>query len=90
MKTRRQLIAASAASLLLGVKTAEAAGSPMSKAAVGYRDIPYNGQVCAQCVYFIFRPSENGTLESRCKMVAGPINPAGWCEIFAPKSASEG
>jgi hypothetical protein len=86
MKTRRQIIAASAGSLLLGLQTAKAAGAPISKAAVGYRDIPYNGQVCAQCVFFIFMPSENGVLESRCKMVAGPINPAGWCEIFAPKS----
>jgi hypothetical protein len=85
MKTRRQIIAASAGSLLLGLKTAKAAGSPISKAAVGYRDIPYNGQVCAECVYFVFMPSENGVLESRCKMVAGPINPAGWCEIFVPK-----
>ncbi len=86
MTTRRQMIAASAGSLLLGLQTAKAAGAPISKAAVGYRDIPYNGQVCAQCVFFIFMPSENGVLESRCKMVAGPINPAGWCEIFAPKS----
>ncbi len=85
MKTRRQIIAASAGSLLLGLKNAKAAGSPISKAAVGYRDIPYNGQVCAACVYFIFKPSENGVLESRCKMVAGPINPAGWCEIFVLK-----
>jgi len=85
MKTRRQIIAASAGSLLLGLKSAQAAGAPISKAAVGYRDIPYNGQVCAECVYFIFKPSENGVPESRCKMVAGVINPAGWCEIFAPK-----
>jgi hypothetical protein len=85
MKTRRQIIAASAGSILLGLKSAQAAGAPISKAAVGYRDIPYNGQVCAECVYFIFKPSENGVPESRCKMVAGVINPAGWCEIFAPK-----
>jgi hypothetical protein len=85
MKTRRQIIVASAGSLLLGLKTAQAAGAPISKAAVGYQDIPNKGAVCAQCVYFIFKPSDNGMLESRCKMVAGPINPAGWCEIFSPK-----
>jgi hypothetical protein len=85
MKTRRQIIAASAGSLLLGLKTAQAAGAPISKASVGYRDIPHNGQVCAACVYFIFKPSENGVPASRCRMVAGPINPAGWCEIFVPK-----
>jgi hypothetical protein len=85
MKTRRQIIAASAGSLLMGLRTAQAAGAPISKAAVGYRDVPYNGQVCAACAYFIFKPSENGVPASRCRMVAGPINPAGWCEIFAPR-----
>lgn len=85
MKTRRDFIAASAGSLLLGLKTAQAAGSPLSKASVGYRDVPYNGQVCAACVYFMFKPTENGVPQSRCKMVAGPINPAGWCELFMPK-----
>jgi hypothetical protein len=85
MTTRRNFVVGSAGSLLLGLRAAEAAAAPLSKAAVGYRDIPYNGQVCAQCVYFVFKPTENGVLQSRCKMVAGPINPAGWCEIFAPK-----
>ncbi len=85
MTTRRQVIALSTGSLLLGLKTANAAASPVSKAAVGYQDVPYKGQVCAECVYFIFMPSENGVPQSRCKMVAGLINPAGWCEIFAPK-----
>ncbi len=85
MKTRRQIIAASAGSLLLGLQTAKAAAAPMSKAAVGYQDVPHNGQVCAQCVFFIFKASDNGQLQSRCKLVAGPINPAGWCEVYAPK-----
>ncbi len=85
MTSRRTFVAGSAGSLLLGLKAARAAGAPLSKAAVGYRDVPYNGQVCAQCVYFVFKPSENGVPQSRCKMVAGLINPAGWCEVFAPK-----
>jgi hypothetical protein len=85
MTTRRQVIAVSAGSLLLGLKAAQAAGAPVSKAVAGYRDIPYNGQVCAACVYFIFKPAENGIPQSRCKMVAGPINPAGWCELFGPR-----
>ena len=85
MKNRRTFIATCTGSLLLGSATARATGAPLSKASVGYRDIPYNGEVCAQCVYFLFRPIENGVPQSRCRMVAGPINPAGWCEIFAPK-----
>jgi hypothetical protein len=85
MKSRRHFIAASAGSMLLGLHTAKAEVAPMSKAAVGYQDIPNKGQVCAGCVFFIFKPTENGALQSRCKLVAGPINPAGWCEVFSPK-----
>jgi hypothetical protein len=66
-----------------GVARADAA--PMSKDQVGYQDVPRNGKVCAQCVYFIFKPASGGQVNSRCKMVAGVISPAGWCEIFAPK-----
>jgi len=85
MTTRRQIIAFSTGSLLLGLETARAAGAPVSKASVGYQDIPYKGQVCAACIYFVFMPSENGAPRSRCKMVAGPIAPTGWCEIFSPR-----
>ncbi len=87
MTTRRHFVAGSAGSLLLGLTAARAdSAAPLSKAAVGYRDVPYDGQVCAACVYFIFKPAVNGVPQSRCKMIAGPINPAGWCEIYAPKA----
>ena len=85
MRTRRHFIAASASSLMMGLNTAQAASAPLSKASVGYRDVPNNGQVCAACVYFMFKPTENGVPQSRCIMVAGPINPAGWCKLFMPK-----
>jgi hypothetical protein len=64
------------------------AGSPIDKAQVGYQDVPRDGKVCAQCVYFIFKPAVGNTPQSRCRMVAGPINPAGWCEIWAPRTVS--
>lgn len=85
MATRRGVMALAAGLIPLGVVAAKADGSPISMASVGYRDVPYNGQVCAQCVYFEFEPMANGQPRSRCKMVAGIINPAGWCEIYAPK-----
>jgi hypothetical protein len=85
MTTRRQLIALTAGLLPLAPLTAEAdAAAPISKAQVGYQDVPRNGQVCAQCVYFIFKPATSSAPASRCKMVAGPISPAGWCQIWAP------
>lgn len=58
---------------------------PVSMASVGYRDIPYNGQVCAACVYFEFYPAVDGQPASKCRLVAGNINPAGWCWIWSPK-----
>jgi hypothetical protein len=58
----------------------------LSKAAVGYQDVPSNGKVCAQCVYFEFYPATSAGPASRCKLVAGLINPAGWCEVWAPKA----
>ncbi len=58
----------------------------LDKSAVGYQDVPRNGAVCAQCVYFAFHPATAAGPGSRCKLVAGPISPAGWCEVFQPKA----
>jgi hypothetical protein len=69
---------------LLGARPAKAEPD-LSKAAVGYQDVPSNGKVCAQCVYFEFYPATSAGPASRCKLVAGNINPAGWCEVWAPK-----
>jgi hypothetical protein len=80
-----KLGACAAGAALLGSQPAEAAAS-LSKAAVGYRDVPYQGKVCAQCVYFIFKPASGPGPASRCQLVAGAINPAGWCDVWAPKA----
>jgi hypothetical protein len=60
----------------------------LSKAAVGYQDVPSKGKVCAQCVYFEFYPATSAGPASQCKLVAGNINPAGWCEVWAPKGTA--
>ncbi len=52
----------------------------LSKAAVGYRDIPWKGQVCGACVWFKL-PSPGSTV-SHCHLVAGPISAAGWCQAW--------
>jgi hypothetical protein len=44
-----------------------------------YQPTPKNGQSCAKC--FAFEPPAS------CKLVAGTISPAGWCQLFAPKPA---
>ncbi len=94
MICRRNLLAAGAGLSLTGLavasrgdaQTVAAPIAPIAKEQVGYQDVPRDGQVCAQCVYFIFKPALAGEPESRCEMVAGTINPAGWCQIWAPKA----
>jgi hypothetical protein len=92
--SRRQLfgLCAGLTGILVETATARAdtaaAAAPvpaLSKASVGYRDVPYDGQVCAACVYFIFKPATGDEIAGRCQLVAGPIAPAGWCQVWQPK-----
>jgi len=52
-----------------------AMAAKITKATVKYQDTPKDGQVCRDCMHFL--PSTN-----ECKLVEGPINPEGWCNIF--------
>jgi len=71
----------------IGLTTIGAAGSALGqqqpqkidqKTAM-YQPSPKNGQSCNKC--FAFEPPAS------CKLVAGTISPAGWCQLFAPKPA---
>lgn len=63
----------------------QAQAADLSKASVGYRDIPSDqGKLCAMCALFIL-PAP-GAAHGRCQLVAGPIAPGGWCQIWAPRS----
>ena len=42
-----------------------------------YQTFPKNGQTCNKCAQF--EPPD------ACKLVAGTISPAGWCQLFSPK-----
>ncbi len=44
---------------------------------VQYQDTPKKGQDREKCLQF--------TPPDGCKLVAGKINPKGWCLLFAPK-----
>jgi len=88
--TRRRLLlsagAATATATALALSPCRASAyAAMSKAEVGYQDVPKNGQVCAACVYFLFGPATASGPGSHCQMVAGTISPAGWCQVWAPK-----
>ncbi|MBI2395170.1 MAG: hypothetical protein HYV09_36710 [Deltaproteobacteria bacterium] len=41
-------------------------------------------RACEVCTQFI-EPQAEGSCGS-CRVLKGPISPAGWCKVFAPKS----
>ena len=46
---------------------------------------PYPDKLCSGCLQY--QPAMQGQCGS-CKVVKGPINPAGYCKSFAPKPAT--
>lgn len=79
--TRRQILQTAILSLVTIIsglpRRSAYAQQKVSKAMVHYQERPKNGQECAGCVNFI--------PPSACKVVAGRINPHGWCELWVPK-----
>jgi hypothetical protein len=77
IKTGLTLAAGACLSL---VATARAsAQEKIAQAQVMYQEMPKDGAKCSLCV--------NWVAPNACKIVAGTINPNGWCVAFAPKDA---
>ena len=47
------------------------------KKLVQYQEQPKGTQECDRCLQFV--------APNACKLVEGPINPKGWCALYAPK-----
>jgi hypothetical protein len=63
----------------------------MSKSVVQYRYHPAaNGNHCAICANFLpaDAPDNPTHKDARCKLVAGPIDPNGYCMAFAKKKTA--
>jgi hypothetical protein len=83
--SRRRLIIdgvlAVGAAGFLGVSMAgrpvAAAQAKLPQKEIGYQNTPKGGQRCDGCA--------NWLPPAACKMVAGPINAAGWCGLFVRK-----
>jgi hypothetical protein len=69
------LAGASGAFMLSPVTRAQ---TKASQKLVAYQSTPKEGHSCANCQYF---EPPNG-----CKVVEGPVSPAGWCSLWAPKT----
>ena len=78
--TRRQVLRAGLAAVggVVAVSAAAQAQEKISQAQVQYQQSPNNGQHCSICVNF--------QAPASCAIVAGKINPDGWCIAFAPKA----
>ncbi len=81
--SRRHVLASGVAVLAAGVGAVVAARTAkaddkLAQDVVQYRQSPGDdGSKCSACV--------NWEAPSSCKIVAGTINPNGWCVAFAPK-----
>jgi hypothetical protein len=76
--------------LLLGIggwtiTAAQAAERPAakkySKERVGYRDEPYQGRSCGQCVLYAGH--------GECAIVEGEVKPEGWCIQWTPATMGQ-
>lgn len=85
--TRRRLMVAAGAALAAGplvLATSEVrAGGQTPKTDVGYQYTPKGDQRCGLCASFIAGsdPAGPGT----CQIVAGPIPPTGWCQLWSKR-----
>ena len=67
--------------LLLGAAltgSRASASGKLPQKAVQYQPVPKHGDRCSNCALW--------ELPASCKLVEGPISPAGWCSLFAPKN----
>jgi len=55
-----------------------------SKSDVHYQNHPHDGKKCWKCVEFL-PSSQAPNAEGTCRIVAGPIDPNGWCMAFTSK-----
>lgn len=78
--TRRQILRAGLAAVggLAAVTAQAQAQEKIAQAQVQYQTTPKDGNKCSTCVNF--EPPK------ACKIVAGTIDPNGWCIAFAPKN----
>jgi len=60
-----------------GAVTAATAQEKLAQNLVQYQTTPKDGAICSKCV--------NWAPPNACNIVAGTINPNGWCVAYAPK-----
>jgi hypothetical protein len=77
MKAGLTLVGSAVLSLMAVVRAG--AQEKIAQTQVLYQNMPKDGAKCSLCV--------NWVAPNACKIVAGTINPNGWCVAFAPKDS---
>lgn len=86
---RRCLIGALAAGLALPFRRAGAAPPKwglVAKSAVSYRDHPLGEKSCAGCTHFLPAAAPGGA--DHCSVVAGVVQPDGYCIVWQNRNPS--
>jgi hypothetical protein len=79
---RNLALAAGGAGVLgttVSVDRAVADQAKVAQKLVGYQDTPKGAQRCDNCTQF--------EAPSSCKVVAGTVQPSGWCKVYVKKPA---
>ncbi|HEY5071062.1 MAG TPA: hypothetical protein VII63_03435 [Caulobacteraceae bacterium] len=63
---------------VLFTSAVSAAPAKLSQKVAAYQPTPKGKQRCDNCIQWLPPAS--------CKVVEGPISPAGWCNLYAPKA----
>jgi len=77
-RTRRGLLQVGLASIGGLIALRAQAQEKLAQNLVQYQETPKDGHMCSTCVNYV---EPNG-----CKIVAGNINPNGWCVAWGPKA----
>lgn len=80
--TRRQIMRAGLVAFGGVLAVSAHAQDKIPQAQVQYQPTPKDGNKCVACVNF--------EAPAGCKIVAGKIDPEGWCIAFAPKEETKG
>ena len=75
--SRRALLRVGVGMLAALVPVKAGAQPKIAPKLVQYQEKPKGAQECDKCLQF--------QAPNSCKLVEGPINPKGWCVLFAPK-----
>ncbi len=90
INTRRRAIKQGSALLLtlasipVAVLNQPAYAGTAAKSDFHYQDHPRDGKKCAQCSAYL-APAEGQRADGECRIVAGAINPEGWCMAFSAR-----